>query len=72
MIKSLFKSTDADLSKIYSMLLVIQKNVLYTTHQLDFIRKTIMESKHDSDLQSTVDKYFERDETSPQTDQDEQ
>ncbi len=68
--KFLFKSTDADFKKMFSVIETIQKNVLYSTHQLDFLRKTILELVHDKDLQSTVDKYF--DETSHQTDTDEQ
>ncbi len=66
----IFKSTEADLHKMFTYLDTIQKNILYLTHQVDFIRKLVVESKHDKDLQSTVDKYFE--ETSPQTDSDEQ
>ncbi len=65
----IFKSTDADLQKMFQYLVTIQKNVLYLTHQVDFIRKTLVEFKHDKDLQTTVDKYF--DETSHQTDSDE-
>ncbi len=68
----IFKSADADLQKMFSFLVIIQKNVLYITHQVDFIRKEVVKLGHDKDLQSTVDKYFERDETSPQTDSDEQ
>ncbi len=68
----IFKSTDADLHKMFTTLDTIQKNVLYVTHQVDFIRQEIVKMKHDKDLQTTVDKYFERDETSPQTDADEQ
>ncbi len=66
----IFKSTDADFKKMFSIIETIQKNVLYSTHQLDFLRKTILELVHDKDLQSTVDKYF--DETSHQTESDEQ
>jgi len=66
----IFKSTGADLQKMFQYLEVQQKNILYMTHQLDFVRKTVLELKHDKDLQSTVDKYFE--ETSPQTEPDEQ
>ncbi len=68
----IFKSTDADFKKMFQLIETIQKNVLYSTHQLDFLRKTILGLVHDKDLQKTVDKYFERDETSPQTDTDEQ
>ncbi len=57
----IFKSTEADLQKMFQYLDTLQKNVLYLTHQVDFIRKTILEDKHDKDLQSTVDKYFDKD-----------
>ncbi len=66
----IFKSTDADFKKMFSLIETIQKNVLYSTHQLDFLRKSILELTHDKALQSTVDKYF--DETSHQTESDEQ
>ncbi len=70
----IFKSTDADLQKMFQLfetkLDIISKNILYSTHQLDFLRKKVLEMVHDKDLQTTVDKYF--DETSPQTDSDEQ
>ncbi len=61
----IFKSTDADFKKMFQLIETIQKNVLYTTHQCDFLRKTILELVHDKNLQNTVDKYF--DETSHQT-----
>ncbi len=64
----IFKSTDADLQKMFTILETLQKNVLYVTHQVDYIRKEIVKWKHDKDLQTTVDKYF--DETSHQTDSD--
>ncbi len=70
----IFKSADADLQKMFQLLQhdinLITNNVTYLTHQVDFIRKTILASKHDKDLQDTVDKYF--DETSHQTDSVEQ
>ncbi len=66
----IFKSTDADFKKMFQLIETIQKNVLYSTHQLDFLRKTILELVHDKALQNTVDKYFES--TSPQTERDEQ
>ncbi len=64
----IFKSTDADLQKMFQYLEIEQKNILYLTHQVDFIRQTVMKILHDKDLQTTVDKYFE--ETSPQTEPD--
>ncbi len=63
----IFKSTDADLQKMFQYLEIAQKNILYLTHQVDFIRRSILADKHDRDLQTTVDKYF--DETSHQTEQ---
>ncbi len=68
--KFLFKSTDADLQKLYQLLVIIQKNVLYSTHRIDLVVRELAKLNHDKDLQSTVDKYF--DETSHQTDSDEQ
>ncbi len=57
----------------YSKLDILNKNMLYSTHQLDKILKLIKTLTTDKDLQNTVDKYFDRDEeTSPQTDSDEQ
>ncbi len=66
----IFKSTDADFKKMFQLIETIQKNVLYSTHQLDFLRKTIVELTHDKKLADSVDKYF--DETSHQTELEEQ
>ncbi len=66
----IFKSTEADLQKMFQYLDTLQKNVLYVTHQVDYIRRQVDKLTHDKDLQTTVDKYFE--ETSPQTDSEEQ
>ncbi len=68
--KFLFKSAEADLQKLFQLTETIQKNVLYITHQVDFIRQILVGQQHDKDLQHTVDKYF--DETSHQTEPDEQ
>ncbi len=62
----IFKSTEADLQKMFQSVETIQKNVLYLTFQVDFIRKTVVETKHDKDLQTTVDKYFEDSENIPE------
>ncbi len=67
----IFKSTEADLQKMFSYLEVTSKNVLYLTHQVDYIRKTVKELLDNKHLQSQVDEYFD-DETSPQTDSKEQ
>ncbi len=57
--KFLFKSADADLQKLLQLQVTIQSNVLYVTHQVDLIIRQLKEFKHDKDLQTTVDKYFE-------------
>ncbi len=66
----IFKSTGADLQKMFQLfetkLDVISSNILYSTNQLDFIRKKIIELANDKGLQKQVDEYF--DETSHQTD----
>ncbi len=68
----IFKSTGADLQKMFQLfetkLDTIAGNILYSTNQLDFIRKKIVELVNDKGLQKQVDDYFE--ETSPQTDTD--
>ncbi len=66
MTKFIFKSNASDLQKISQSIETIQKNVLYLTYQVDFIRKWINEQTVNKGLQKQVDEYFE--ETSPQTD----
>ncbi len=61
----IFKSTDADLQKMFQYLETIQKNVLYLTYRIDTILKNTNKILIDKDLQHQVDEYFE--ETSPQT-----
>ncbi len=51
---------------------ILMSNVLYITHEVDKIYKLLNKIIIDKSLQNTVDQYFERDETSPQTDSDEQ
>ncbi len=68
----IFKSTDADLQKMFTILDTIQKNVLYLTYRTDSILKYISSEKTNIRLQKQVDEYFEDDETSPQTDPGEQ
>ncbi len=64
--KLFFKSTSADLQKfnqsLQEQLIVINKNILYCTNQLDFIRKKILEQEHNKALQTQVDDYFKEDE----------
>jgi len=76
----IFKSTAADLQKMFQLVETIQKNLLYVTHQVDFIRKKVISLDTDKSLQKQVDEYFddgassypEPEKTSPQTDRDEQ
>ncbi len=66
----IFKSTNADLQKMFQSIETIQKNVLYLTYRIDYLVKNLNKLSLDKDLQNQVDKYF--DETSHQTDSDEQ
>ncbi len=59
--KFLFKSTDADLQKMFSILETIQKNVLYLTYRIDTILKNTNKVVIDKDLQTQVDEYFSED-----------
>ncbi len=53
-----FKSTDADLQKMFQQIETIQKNVLYVTHQVDFIRQRVVSMGNQLDLQRQVDSYY--------------
>ncbi len=55
-------------SKIQLQLDIINKNILYITHEVDKCYKILKVQQIDTRLQNTVDKYFEEDKTSPQTD----
>ncbi len=60
--KFLFKSTDADLQKLFQSLETIQKNVLYLTYRIDTILKNTNKLVIDKSLQKQVDQYFDEDE----------
>ncbi len=70
----IFKSTDADFKKMFQLIETIQKNVLYVTYNVDFLRKEIKKLTTDKDLQQQVDKYFDdsANEHLHQTESDEQ
>ncbi len=79
----IFKSTNADLQKMFQSIETIQKNVLYLTYRMDTCLKKLNQLTVDKGLQKQVDEYFEQDpfgtafvestkETSPQTDSDKQ
>ncbi len=59
--KFLFKSTDADFQKLTSTLATIQKNVLYLTHRIDYMNRSINKILLDKDLQKQVDDFFDKD-----------
>ncbi len=67
----IFKSTAADLQKMFSILENLQKNMVYSTYKLDAILKLVKSLGINDKIQNQVDEYFEEDahETSPQTDQ---
>ena len=76
----IFKSTAADLQKMFQSLETIQKNILYLTYQSDRMLKIVSKLDTDKGLQKQVDEYFEEgadsypglERTSPQTDTEEQ
>ncbi len=68
-----FKSSDPDLKfNIQFQLKQINDNILYLTREVDQIVRLVKQLSINKGLQQQVDKYFEDDETSPQTDQSEQ
>ncbi len=66
----IFKSSDPDLQKMFSIMIAMEKNILYLTYRMDACLKKVNEITTDQGLQKQVDEYF--DETSPQTDSDKQ
>ncbi len=57
----IFKSTEADLQKMFQYLETSQKNILYLTYRIDSILKKVNELGIDKGLQKQVDQYFEED-----------
>ncbi len=57
----IFKSTDADLQKMFQSIETIEKNVLYCTYRLDSVIKKVNELANNNNLQRQVDEYFEED-----------
>ncbi len=58
----IFKSTDADLQKMFQLLETIQKNGLYCTYRIDSLLKNFEKLLTDKSLQKQVDEYFEESE----------
>ncbi len=57
----IFKSTAADLQKMFSILENLQKNILYITYKVDSIGKIVKKHDIDKDLQLQVDSFFDKD-----------
>ncbi len=57
----IFKSTAADLQKMFQLLETIQKNGLYCTYRIDSLLKNFEKLLTDKGLQKQVDEYFEQD-----------
>ncbi len=57
----IFKSTDADLQKMFQSIETIQKNVLYCTYRIDLLIKSFAKLQTRIGLQKQVDEYFEDD-----------
>ncbi len=59
----IFKSTAADLQKMFQQietsLDIVNKNLLYVTHQVDFIRRNQTTEQADKRLQTQVNDYFD-------------
>ncbi len=55
----IFKSTDADLQKMFQSIETTQKNVLYMTHRVDAIIKAIRSLQTDIGIQKQVDEFYE-------------
>ncbi len=64
-----FKSSEPDLKfNIQSQFRIINGNILYLTKEVDQLVRMVKQLTVNKGLQQQVDKYFEDDETSPQTD----
>ncbi len=66
----IFKSADADLQKMFQYMERMSGNILYITHQVDFIRKRIIGMETDKSLQAQVSDYFEDTKNIPEDIQD--
>ncbi len=63
-----FKSSEPDLKfNLQSQLGIINGNILYLTREVDKLVRLAKVTEVNKGLQLQVDKYFEEDETSPQT-----
>ncbi len=54
----IFKSTTADLQKMFQSIETIQKNVLYVTYRIDMLIKRYDKVQVDKGIQKQVDTYY--------------
>ncbi len=68
----IFKSSDADLQKIITIILsdlnILKKNSVYSTYRLDSILKLLQSNSVDQSLQRQVDDYFDPSDVPPPQD----
>jgi len=55
----IFKSTDADLQKMFQSIEIIQKNTLYCTYRIDALLKKMDQLVTDKGLQKQVTEYYD-------------
>ncbi len=63
----IFKSSAADLQKMFSILENLQKNIVYITYKCDSILKLVKTLGVDTGLNKQVDEFFE---DNPETEED--
>ncbi len=62
----IFKSTDADLQKMFQSIETIQKNVLYVTYRIDMLIKRYDKAEVDKSIhQQSIDYYTRYNEEHP-------
>ncbi len=69
----IFKSTSADLQKMFQSIETIQKNVLYLTYNVDKVLKIVASLHTNMEVERQTTDYYQSkidEETSPQTDSD--
>ncbi len=62
----IFKSTAADLQKMFQSIETIQKNVLYVTYRIDMLIKRYDKLEIDKGLQKQVEDFYPDEEQSEQ------
>ncbi len=70
--KNLFLSPNGLLKNVFNKLEIIQSEQRHNRSDISIVISLLNKLVTNANLQKQVDEYFERDETSPQTDSDEQ